>query len=683
MSRWIAIVAGIVVLLLAAVVAAPLLIPTQVYKQRVVALVKAQTGRDLLIGGDVGLSFFPRLAVKVQDVRFSNAGWAKDPDMASMKEMRAALRILPLFRGDVEIDSFVFVDPVINLEVRADGTPNWQFGTTPPAQAQTRQGQPTGGGVGPQLHQIRLGEVSIRNGAATYRNAQTGASLAFEKVNLDLVMPSLDEPFGATGSLVWNSEPLKLSLNAARPRALTEGGETAIKFSLSSAKIDATYKGTIQPLGGMAFSGRVDLNVPSIRELARWLGNPLPTGNGFGPLTIQGKAQGGGGNYTFSDATIGLDGMNATGKLALQTGGKRPAIRGDLAFDRIDANTYLASTGSAAASTPMPVGKAAVEVDGDWSNDPINLDGLRAADADISLSAKELLVRKIKVGESALDLKLAGGVLTIDLTKLALYNGGGSGTLVLDGSGRVPGATASISIAGVAARPLLTDAADFKRLDGLGAISFVVDTAGRSQREMIGALAGKGEVKFTNGSIKGVNVAQLVRTVLQGPSTGWQSGGGQDTDFSELGGTFTITRGILTNNDLKLLSPLVRVAGSGTADLPNRSLNYRVEPKLAATLQGQGGTDAKGIEIPIIIDGPWSAPRFRPDLQSMLKNPQQTLDQIKSLKGESGKEMLKGLLGGGTTSGAAQPGASQPDAAKTPPAEGTKPAEPLKKLFGG
>ncbi len=692
MSRWIAIIAGIIVLLIAIVVAVPLLIPSSVYKQRVVALVKAQTGRDLTIGGDVGLSFFPRLAVKVDDVRFSNATWAKDPDMAAMKEMRAALKIMPLFRGEVEIDSFVLVDPVIHLEVKSDGTPNWQFETAKPAAPTPSETSAATGGnssSSASLREVRLGEVSIQNGAATYRNAQTGGSLAFEKVNVDLSLPGLDQPFEADGSLVWNSEPLKVSLKADRPRALTEGGETPIELALTSSKIGASYKGSIQALGGTRFSGAVDLNVPSVRIFAQWLGNPLPAGNGFGPLTIKGNAQGSGNSYTFSDAKIGFDGMNATGKLAVQTGGARPLIRGGLAFDRIDTNIYMASSNSTPATTPVPTQAPASPASNSggnssasgWSSEPIDLSGLKAADADIALSTKELLVKDIKIGESALNLKLANGVLTADLNKLALYKGAGSGSLILNGAGRVPQVAAAFSIAGVQALPLLTDAAGFERLDGLSAISFSVDGSGRSQREIVGTLNGKGEVKFTNGAIKGVNLAQLVRTVLTAPATGWQSGGSQDTDFSELGGTFTIASGILSNSDLKLLSPLLRLNGSGKVDLPNQSLNYRVEPKIAATLEGQGGGEAKGIEVPIIIDGPWASPRFRPDLASMLQNREQTIETIKNLKGEGGKELLKGLLGGQT--GATPPAdASQTGGATQPEGQKPKPADALKKLFG-
>ena len=686
MSRWIAIIAGIIVLLIAVVVAVPLLIPSSVYKERVVALVKAQTGRDLTIGGDVGLSFFPRLAVKVNDVRFSNATWAKDPDMAAMKEMRAALKIMPLFRGEVEIDSFVLVDPVIHLEVKADGTPNWQFETAKPtAPGSTPAAGSESSGSSAALREIRLGEVSIQNGAATYRNAQTGGSLAFEKVDVDLSLPGLDEPFEADGSLVWNSEPLKLSLKADRPRALTEGGETPIEIALTSSKIGASYKGSIRTLGGTRFSGGVDLNVPSVRAFAQWLGNPLPAGNGFGPLTIKGNAQGNGNSYTFSDARIGFDGMNATGKLAVQTGGARPVIKGSLAFDRIDANIYMASGDDTPASTSPAdnsSGGGTVKNSGSgWSTEPIDLSGLKAADADIALSTKELLVKNIKIGESALNLKLNNGVLTADLDKLALYKGAGSGSLILNGAGRVPQVAAAFSIAGVQALPLLTDAAGFERLDGLSAISFSVNGTGRSQREIVSTLGGKGEVKFTNGAIKGVNLAQLVRTVLTAPATGWQSGGSQDTDFSELGGTFTIASGILTNSDLKLLSPLLRVNGSGKVDLPNQTLNYRVEPKLAATLEGQGGGDAKGIEVPVIIDGPWASPRFRPDLASMLQNREQTIETIKNLKGEGGKDLLKGLLGGQT--GATPPAdASQTGGEAQPEAQKPKPGDALKKLFG-
>ncbi|MES1991858.1 MAG: AsmA family protein [Pseudomonadota bacterium] len=671
MSRFVAILAGIVVILIAIIVAVPLLVPTSVYKEQVVSLVKKQTGRDLTIGGDVGLSFFPRLAVKVDDVDLSNATWAKDKSMASMKELRAAIKIIPLFSGNVEIDSFMLVDPVIHLEVKADGTPNWQFSdaVAPTAPAPTENNS-----TSTKVKDIRLGEISIQNGTATYRNAQSGATLAFEAVNLDLSLPTLDDPLGAKGSVTWNSVPVAFSIAAGKPRAFTDGGPSPVEFALTSSKVDVTYKGSLQVFDTVSFTGGLDLNVPSVRDLSAWVGSPMPKGNGFGPLKLHGEVFGAKDSYRFNNARVSFDGMNATGKLAVTTGGARPLIKGNLAFDKIDANTYLAADGSAAPAASTPAAPAPAGQSG-WSNDPINFSSLKAVDAQIALSTDELLVKEIKIGASALDVALSNGLLKANLSKIALYEGAGAGTLTLNGASSTPQLQAAFKIAGVKAEPFLTDAADFKRLSGLTALTFNVSATGRSQREMVGTLGGEGNVRFTNGAIKGIDIASLMRTVLTAPATGWTSGGSQDTDFSEMGGTFTIASGILTNNDLKLLSPLVRVAGSGTVDIPRQMLNYRIEPKLAATLQGQGGTDAQGIEIPVFVEGPWASPHFRPDLAAMLRDKDKTINTIKSLKEDGGKGFLDSLMG--------KPAAPATGSDATPPPEKKPTAEDaLKSLFG-
>lgn len=665
MSRLIAIIVGLVLIVVALAVVLPFVIPAEAYKPRIIALVKSQTGRDLTINGPISFAFIPQIALRVEDARFANAAWAKDTDMVAMKELRATLKIMPLFRGEVEVGSFVLVDPVIHMEVSRDGTPNWQF--APQAASPTPATKATASDSGrPSIKQVRLGDVSISNGTATYKNAQSGAAFSLAEINLDIALPSLDDPFAANGSAVWQGDKVALELAAERPRAFVEGGKTPVALKISAPKLNAAYQGDLQPLGGLAFGGNVDLSVPSVRELAKWVGNPMPAGGGFGPLAIKGVANGSGNSYSFSKAEIGFDGMNATGNMKVTTGGARPRLTGQLAFDKIDVNTYLAGeTGGASGGSASG---ATGGGDGGWSNEPIDLSGLKAVDADLALSASEILVQKIRIGASALHLALNSGMLNVSLDKLALYEGAGQGKLTLNGTSATPQLAASFGVGGVSAGPLLTDAAGFSRLEGKSVINFDVTASGRSQRAMVSALNGKGAVKFTNGSIKGINIAGLVRNVLSAATTGWQSGGAQDTDFSELGGTFTIANGILSNNDLKMLSPLVRIAGSGTVNMPDKTLKYRIEPKLAATLEGQGGNaDVKGIEVPIIVEGPWASPRFRPDLQSMLSNPQNTLETIDTLKKEGGKGLLKSLMG--------QPSGSTAPADGSAPATGTSPSD--------
>ncbi|MBV5325824.1 MAG: AsmA family protein, partial [Rhodospirillaceae bacterium] len=60
-----------------------------------------------------------------------------------------------------------------------------------------------------------------------------------------------------------------------------------------------------------------------------------------------------------------------------------------------------------------------------WSDVSIDASGLKAADVDFALSCGGIIVKKIKVGKSALKLALHGGKLAADLTELALYQGAG------------------------------------------------------------------------------------------------------------------------------------------------------------------------------------------------------------------------------------------------------------------
>lgn len=678
MSRLIAILAGLLILIVAVIVAVPFLIPMETYKNQVVGIVKEQTGRDLRIDGDIGLSFFPNIAVSIEDVGLSNAQWAKEKEMAAMKEMRAALKLMPLFSGNVEVDSFVLVDPVIHLEVRRDGTPNWQFETAQaaPAPAEPAAGGGSGGGAG--VSGFSLGEVSIRNGRASYTNAQTGAAFAASEVNVDLALPGLDEPFLADGSLVWNGDQIAIDLKADRPRALTEGGETPVALAIATPKLKSDYAGTLKVLGGLAFQGDVKLDVTSVRELAAWAGSPMPAGDGFGSLSLAGKASGSGDTYRFTDAQIAFDGMNATGNLTVDTGGARPNLRGNLDVDRIDVNTYL---GESAGGGSGGSGGGSGGGDEGWSTEPIDLSGLKAVDMDFDFSTKEILFQQIKIADSALKLRLANGVLNANLSKLNLYQGAGSGTLTVNGAGATPQIAANFKLAGLAAEPFLTDAADFKRLQGTTALDIAVTAAGRSQRDMVSALNGNGSLKFTDGKIKGINIAQLARNVFSAATTGWQSGGAQDTDFSEMGGTFTITNGVLKNDDLRLLSPLIRVSGAGTVNMPPKTLNYRVEPKLVASLEGQGASGAaQGIEVPILITGSWSSPRFAPDLASMIQNRDNIESTIKSIREDGGKGLIRGLMGQPAESGG---GETAGESGETAPAETKpRPEDALRQLFG-
>lgn len=651
----------VVVLLIIAAIAAPFFIPIETIKTQIVAQTEAATGRKLRIDGPVKLTVLPVLAVEASQVGFANAPGAATKDMLTLSKLLVSLKLFPLLSGEVAVDQFVLIDPVINLEVDRNGRPNWQFGPpaagAPSATPAPAPSSSSSGGMG--LAQIRLGDVRLENGKLTYRDVKANTVQTVENINVKLKLPSLSEPFDVDGSVMWNAKTVRLTANVKNPQALLVDNKASdVVLNVTSEPVNLSFTGSAKIAAPLTVGGAVDLNVPSVRGLATWTGNPIQfPGDNLGPLAIKGKVGVNGAKYAFTDAIVNIDAIRSKGSVEFDGSNAKPYIKGALDVEMLDLNPYLppekAAGAKPAAGAPAPAGGTSAAKADDWSDDPIDFSGLRAADADLALAVGGIKVRKIEVGKSALKIALKNGRLGADLTELNLYEGKGTGQVVVDAaSGNTAAITSSFKLAGLQIAPLLTAAADMKMLTGKGGFDIDLSTRGGTERQFVSALNGKGGVKLNDGTIKGIDVLR----VLCNPVQAVQALGGKldpnaSTAFSELGLTHTITNGVLKNQDLALLAPVFRAEGSGSVDLPKRTVDYRAVPKLVASCTGQGGDVGKvGLGLPIKITGPWSNVSVLPDF-----NP------LEILKGANPVDAIKGLIpgaSGGTTSSGTTGGTS-------------------------
>ena len=121
-----------VALLLAAfvvifVLAVLFFLPTERIARIATDQVRQATGRTLTIGGDISPSFFPVIGVSTGPVTLSNADWAEAPEMLTAASADIGVELLPLLSGQIRISRLHLADPLINLEIDADGRPNWEF----------------------------------------------------------------------------------------------------------------------------------------------------------------------------------------------------------------------------------------------------------------------------------------------------------------------------------------------------------------------------------------------------------------------------------------------------------------------------------------------------------------------------------------------------------------------------
>lgn len=680
---------AIVVLLIVAVVAAPFLIPTETVKNELLAQVKSATGRDARIDGDFKIAILPRVEFVAGKVTFANAPGGKAKNMVSVDRLNIQVALFPLISGEVEIDAFVLEKPIINLEINKAGVPNWVFGPAASAAGTTSGKQPkqaaggakqaasSGADAGPGLSGLKLGDVRLVGGQVSYTDDKTGVVHKLNDINLKIALPSLDDPMKAEGAVTWNKEKIELLLGLSNPNGFLNGKQTNIETKVSSAPLKLSFKGSAARTTKIKAGGALDLDVPSIRKLAAWVGSPMTApGTAYGPLKITGQVNVDGQKHAFRKASIAIDAIKGNGDFSYDGGSRVPNVTGKLQLGMLDLNPYLppeakpgsnkaAPTGGGASpanqSAAKPASSGSKAAAAGWSNDPIDLSGLKAVNARLDLAVAGILVRKIKIGQSNVNVSLRNGVLVTDLTKMALYGGNGKAKLTANGSGRTPQVALNFDLANFQSHPFMVDAMDFDRVEGTANAKLAVTTTGGSQRQLVSALNGSGQVQFLNGAIRGINLAAMLRNVASAfldPDAKKT----QKTDFAELAGTYVIRRGVLSNSDLSLKSPLLRLSGKGTVDLPKQRVDYRIEPKLVASAKGQGSsTNAPGISVPVIVSGPWSNISYKPDLAGAIgglaKDPSKALDSLKQLiPGKSGGDKpaieipdavnkLKGLFG--------------------------------------
>lgn len=650
-------IAGIVLgALILLVLALPFLVPMDAYKGRIEDAAFDQTGRRLSIGGGLRLSFYPVLGLKAHDVALANVPGGKADALAKIDALNVGVRVWPLLSGKVEVSTLVLEKPQIHLEVDRNGGTNWIFKS--PKEKNVAEEKDASDKSG-----ARLDGISITDGAISYFNARTGKTRELSDIDATIDVTDLKSPVSLHAEFTLNNERLTLDGTVQSPEALRADSGSAVKLSIGGDALTAAFDGTLTAKGDA--EGALNLKTQSLKRVMAMTGSKSSAG-GFGTLALSATLKARESLVELNGLKASLDGTSARGNLAIDTAGKIPSLKGTLAMGDLDLNRFTGG-GKRDAAKPEAAPRSA-----GWSTKPIDLSALELINADLTLDVARLEVQSLKVGKSRVHATINNGVLVADLDPITLYGGSGKARLSASAGGKFAN---NLSFNNLQVKPFLTDALGVSRIEGIGTVTLDVTSVGKSPQAIMRALGGKGTITFRNGRIHGVDlggVAKSIRTVLNPGTTSEDA----TTDFTEMGGTFTIANGVLTNKDFHLASPFLRLSGAGTIDIGQRTINYVVSPKAVVSATGQGASDdARGLGIPFHITGSWDKLHYSPDLAGFASG---LLQGITSDKGISTKRLLNDLFGGGKKEPA--PGKSADDKEKK---KKESPIDSLKGLFGG
>lgn len=629
--------------------------------------IEAATGRDLTLGA-VQISLWPALGFSAENASLSNPeGFDTEKPFLAADRIVFAVAIMPLLRGDVEVKQLVLEGAEIRLEAKQDGAANWAFPTENTSQSETT------------IEDLRLDDVRLVDSMVSFQGAADEAPLVLQNVDANMALQSLDQPAQIEAAFEYRDQRVNVESDLGLPRALLEKGQTPLSAHVTSDALTATFDGAFNAENG-ALAGQLEANGASLRRLLAWIGSPMSDGGGFGAFNVTGAMAHEGQTTRLSNATLRLDDIEARGDLAMtsQDNG-RLLVTGALSAPSIDLNTYLPPPAQGAEA-------AGVQVETAWSQDRLDFSGLRALDANLNLTLGALRFQRMSFADAAMNLRLANGAADARLSRISLYGGAGTARLIADGAGATPRIAVELDVQNIQAEPLLRDAIGFDKITGRGRLRASLVGQGASQAAVMDALHGNASFTFNDGQWKGVNLAQIARSV-QAAVTGQTQSGGGATDFAELSSTFTVADGVAATDNLRLLNPFVRLDGTGLINIGAQTIDMRIAPRAVRSSEGQGGdASIAGLGIPFRVSGTWTHVTFRPALQDVAQS------QLRSIlsRQEQGSplsrlgEALFGTAPAATTTPPEAPAAEgQPpaDAPAQAPEPEQRPRNPLEDIF--
>jgi uncharacterized protein involved in outer membrane biogenesis len=271
LKKFAAVLVGLIVVAIVAILIGPSFIDWNAYKPEITAAVEEKTGRKLTIDGAIDLQILPSPQLSVANVRLSNAEGATDADMIQLDSLQVHVALAPLMSGAVQISSVTLIRPVISLERFADGSANWELPGGAGGGVDSGAERPESGADGVD---VRLDGAEIIDGSVIFRDVGVVKPHRVEDLDATIVATSLGGPFSAKGGLTYQG--LKTSFEASIGRV--DAGRAAaakLQLDLPGAGGAISFEGTIDTDAGPSLSGKLVVTAKNLRETADTLASAL------------------------------------------------------------------------------------------------------------------------------------------------------------------------------------------------------------------------------------------------------------------------------------------------------------------------------------------------------------------------------------------------------------------------
>ena len=537
-------VAGLLATLLLVAAACIALFDWNRAKPWIDARVSDAIGRPFAIDGDLSVNWsrnpdagglsrwvpWPRFTAR--DIRIANPAWAKQPQFATLQQIRFSLSPLALLAQRIEIPSLQLSAPDVDLERDDKGEATWNF-----ALDQT-----------PSQWTLALGEIGFDRGTLRLDDAKLDLHLGIavdplgKPIPFDQIVPQQATSDAATPP-PHSRQPYYFGWTATgtyRGAKASGSGKIGSVLALQNATLPfplqadlklrdlhIAFAGTlIDPARLAAFNLRMQMSGASMSHLYALTGVTLPDTPRFstdGHLTGQLHRNASTFHYDHFNGRVG--GSDLHGSVIYATGAPRPKLSGTLTssllrFDDLapligaDSNAQKAQRGDA---TKQPANKL-------LPVEPFDTTRWRTMDADVRFSGRRILRKaELPIQDLSTHLILEDGVLTLDPLRFGVAGGDLDSSIALDGRASPMHGRMTVAARRLQLRQLFPTVGLMKNSSGEidGAVSLAGN--GNSVAALLGSSSGELRLLMNGGTISdtlmeeaGLNVANVVLDKLFG-----------------------------------------------------------------------------------------------------------------------------------------------------------------------
>ena len=236
------------ILVLSALFAAPLFIDWNDYRPVFETQVTKLLGRQVKVGGEVHLVLLPATELRFDDIEVADQQGRLDRPFLEARSVEAWLNIGALMSGGIEAKQISIVDPVLRLDVKADGTGNWsdvgRRGVALPFAPKD----------------VMLDSVNVSGGRIEITK-EGAPRLTLENVNGAASAQSLSGPYKVSATYEFEGRSQELRFSTSEPDA---SGLFRVKSSLRDPERNTAYllDGGVTGLGDkLVYDGNIVVRV--------------------------------------------------------------------------------------------------------------------------------------------------------------------------------------------------------------------------------------------------------------------------------------------------------------------------------------------------------------------------------------------------------------------------------------